>query len=434
MHTIDRALAKQEKHWSALGAKGNDKVVTTKGTLLGDRTLAVQDGAKLTRNQKAEAGVKLQDFQQFLTARFGADIAGRLAPLTSTATTDNIAVLKSRDIQTSLAQARVLEQLAGVPTPTWGGGPLPLNATEQQRVASEMHALYTDVINLLVNHERNGRAPNDPGVRQEVADLLNARTYDCYNDKGMAQLPLQDQAMILSLIRELDLAELVTPQNSEVTKAVANLQRQHAPLASEFGYTDQTSDYSQKKAQLFAQIKNDPDVQALFAAASTGTVARKDLERVAYEIVVKQAQVFGFTLPPGGIQFFVRGEQDAPNRGNYESGTRQLKLNVTELGSEKNGLAEILNAVAHENLHNWQHQLIDQLSAGQIDKNKNSDLYHTASIFDFNWKEPYQLNTTNYGDDYKYTALERVAHDIGLTLKAELRQAFGQQGAVKIVP
>jgi hypothetical protein len=101
MHTIDRALAKQELRWSNLGAQGGDKVATTKSVLLGSRKLIASDEGQLIATRKAEAGVKLQEFQQFLTARFGQDIAGRLSPLTSRATTDNIAILKGRDIQVS---------------------------------------------------------------------------------------------------------------------------------------------------------------------------------------------------------------------------------------------------------------------------------------------------------------------------------------------
>jgi hypothetical protein len=53
-----------------------------------------------------------------------------------------------------------------VPTPTWVGGPLPPNATPQQRVASEMYMLHSDVKALLMDHASKGRGPDDPQVRQ----------------------------------------------------------------------------------------------------------------------------------------------------------------------------------------------------------------------------------------------------------------------------
>lgn len=300
--------------------------------------------------------------------------------------------------------------LSRLPEPTRGEGCPP----EARKVARQIGGLHDAVVQHLHDAVGQGLSPSSDQVKDEIANLLNEGTKELRDNKNMKHLPLQDQAAIFGLIKELDLGERVMPRGNGEKTVVSNLQKTHMPLAPEFDYNSPSSSYSKNKAALFEAVVNDPQIDNLFKGArDTHQIKSSDLDKALKLIVEKQGEIFGFDEPKNGIRLFRSGDADygdAPGRANYSQGTLAFNLPKFTYGV---GLHELLGAAAHENLHNWQYQMMDGFASGRIDKDENPDLHHTVKVFDFNSEENYMLNTGNEGENYKMTALERVAHDIG---------------------
>jgi hypothetical protein len=311
-----------------------------------------------------------------------------------------------RAVKTALREVA----LTMVPEPT----PVDQAPKNAKAIVAEVTELRNAVIDRLNEHIAEGHDIGSDEVRQDLAKILNDGTLQLRDDKEMAHLPVRDQAMILGLIKALDLGDLVMPSEQHGNKkAVGNLQwSEQAPLADMFDINNPDSDYSTKKSEFYQAVGDDATVKAAFAQVKQGQPLPMDqMREVARAVVAKQTEIFGFD-PPDAINIYPDKASGGPGRGNYVRDESSINFNQSVFKG-RNGLCEFIGSVAHENLHNWQHRVGDKIASGQITEHSNPDLYHTGQVFEFNSNPTYMLNLDNQGNEYKRTALERVAHDIG---------------------
>jgi hypothetical protein len=149
-----------------------------------------------------------------------------------------------------------------------------------------------------------------------------------------------------------------------------------------------------------------------------------EIKKTLSRVVAAQCKVLGID-PPEIVTFSEAKDKHGPGTGVVEGffnpADGKLHINVHPDSSIKD-FTETIDTALHENAHNYQHQLVEQLKAGKL--KEGDPLYDQALLFEANELEPGGYIEPGEGQaSYEKQPMERHSWETGAATAAKVADA-----------
>jgi hypothetical protein len=179
----------------------------------------------------------------------------------------------------------------------------------------------------------------------------------------------------------------------------------------------------ERQKKIADSLKGDPDL--VKARANWDKADAAEIKKTLSRVVAAQCKVLGID-PPEIVTYSEAKDKHGPGtgvvEGFFDPADGKLHINVHPDSSIKD-FTETIDTALHENAHNYQHQLVEQLKAGKL--KEGDPLYNQALLFEANELEPGGYIDPGEGQQsYEKQPMERHSWETGAATAAKVADAI----------